>query len=129
MPHIVCRLLLETKTDQTDDRSSASLGHQRLTGHLGLDELSDQLRIAVVESVRTGDGDSIDVRQPSKARSVGNPYKWITQPDDHQRGNDEVVQAFQRRVASHRPEQRQASQSPEPEVVPRRDREHRWWLA
>jgi hypothetical protein len=40
--------------DPTDDRSSASLRHERLTGHVGLDELSDQLRIAVVESVRTG---------------------------------------------------------------------------
>ena len=39
-----------------------------------------------------------------------------------------MVKAFQRRVASHRPEQRQASKCPEPEVVACGDRQHRWRL-
>ena len=64
--------------DRTDDGSAPGLGHERLTGHVRLDELSDQLWIAVVQGVRTGDGDCIDVRQHGQTRSIGDPDERIT---------------------------------------------------
>ena len=46
--------------DPLDNRPSPGLRRERLTGQVGLDELSDQLWIAVVESVRTGDRDGFN---------------------------------------------------------------------
>src|SRR6185312_2545337 len=95
-----------------DDRSPPGLRPERLTGEIGLDELSDQLRIAVVEGMRARDGNDVEVRHDCQAGGIGNPNKWITQTGNHQRRSNEMRKTFQRRIASHRPEQRQASKCP-----------------
>jgi hypothetical protein len=104
--------------DPLDNRPSPGLRRERLTGQVGLDELSDQLWIAVVESVRTWDRDGFNVGQHPQTRRIGDLDEWITQTGDHQCRNDEMVKPFQGWLASHRPEQRQASKHPEPQIIP-----------
>jgi hypothetical protein len=76
---------------------------------VGLDELSDQLWIAVVESVRTWDRDGLNVGQYPQTGRIRGLDKRVTQTGDHQCRNDKMVKPFQGRVSSHRTELRRAS--------------------
>ena len=63
---------------------------------MDFDEPSDQLRIAVTEAMRAGEGDTGDVRQHCQPGRVGDLDQKIMQTHDDERRRYEVRQAFQR---------------------------------
>jgi hypothetical protein len=79
-------LLVAINTDGSGDRSPPGLSHERLTSDVSLDELGDQLRIAVVEGVCTGDSDGVDVRQHGKRPPI--TFRVIADP--HRAGVDQL---------------------------------------
>ena len=85
------QLLSCLDADVFDHRSPPSRSRQRLSVDVSPDELGDQLRIAVVEGVGTGDADDVNVRHHSEARGIGNPDERITHTGDHERWNDKLM--------------------------------------
>jgi hypothetical protein len=87
---IVTHLISCVDSDVFDHRSPPSRSRQRLTVDVSPNELSDQLRIAVVKGVGARHADYVNVRHHSEARRIRNPDEWITQTGDHQGRNDKT---------------------------------------
>ncbi len=102
---------------------------KRSAREVRLDQGRDQFGFAVVEGVRPAHLHRLDVRQAGEDVGAVDPHERVAVSSDHERGHDQVPHPFERRVAGHRLEQRQAPERAEPEVVANRDRQHRWGLA
>ena len=83
----------------------------------------------VVQGVRPGDTDGVDVRQRGEHVHAVEPHEGVAISGDHQRRNGQAWEPLQRRVPRHRLEQRQAAQQPEAQVVASGDRDQRERLA
>ena len=67
----------------------------------------------------------VDVGQAGEDVDAVDVDERVAVAGDHQRGHDQVRQAFERRVAGHRLEQRPAPEHAEPQVVANGDGQHR----
>ena len=94
-----------------------------------LDERGQELRVGVVERVRAGDADDVDVREHVEHVDATVVHQRVPLADDDECGHHEVGEPLERRVARHGAEQPQAAHDAEAQVVAGRDAHHRRRLA